>query len=46
MGNVKAFYADSDGMALRYVTAAQGREVELYLHYTGTELTEIRLSAR
>ncbi len=42
----KAFYADSDGMALRYVTAAQGREVELYLHYTGTELTEIRLSAR
>ncbi len=42
----KAFYADSDGMSLRYVTVSQGREVELYLYYEGNELTEIRLSAR
>ena len=33
-------------MTLRYVTAAEGREVELYLHYVGSELAEIRLSAK
>ena len=42
----KAFYLDGDGMTLRYVTAAEGREVELYLHYVGSELAEIRLSAK
>ena len=42
----KAFYLDGDGMTLRYVTAAEGKDVELYLHYVGSELTEIRLSAR
>lgn len=42
----KAFYLDGDGMTLRYVTGAEGYEVELYLHYTGNELTEIRLSAK
>ena len=42
----KAWYLDGDGMTLRYITAADGREVELYLHYVGSELTEIRLSAR
>ena len=41
-----AFYLDGDGMTLRYVTAADGREVELYLHYIGSELSEIRLSAK
>ena len=42
----KAYYLDGDGMTLRYVTAAGGREVELYLHYVGSELSEIRLSAK
>ncbi len=41
-----AFYLDGDGMTLRYVTTADGREVELYLHYIGSELSEIRLSAK
>ena len=40
----KAFYVDSDGMSLRYVTRlTDGREVELYLHYVQNELTEIIL---
>ena len=42
----KAFYLDGDGMTLRYVTEAEGSEVELYLHYSGNELSEIRLSAK
>ena len=42
----KAYYLDGDGMTLRYVTIAGGREVELYLHYVGSELSEIRLSAK
>ena len=39
-----AYYADGDGMTLRYVTAtAQGQDVELYLHYTQNTLSEIIL---
>ena len=31
----------ADGLALRYVTAADGREVELLLRYTLSRLSEI-----
>lgn len=40
----KAFYADGDGMTLRYITATEdGRDVEMYMHYTDTLLTEFYL---
>ena len=39
-----AYYADGNGMTLRYVTPTEGgQDVELYLHYEGNVLAELIL---